>query len=144
VTDRGGAALELALGMALLVIPAVLAVVSFAPWLERQAFVRTAAAEAARAAVLADGDPAAAGSAVVADLALGRGLAPGSVRVRMCGGPELSAGSGAGSCVLNRDTFVVVVVVTEVGLVVTPWGSVGGVTVAASHAEPVDAYRSLP
>lgn len=136
--------MELALGIAVLVIPAVLAVVSFAPWLERQAFVRTAAAEAARAAVLAEGDPAAAGSAVVADLAIGRGLSPSAVRVRLCDGPEWPAGTGGGSCVLVRDSFVTVVVTTEVSLMVTPWGSVGGLSVSAEHAEPVDAYRSLP
>ncbi|MFP3914156.1 MAG: hypothetical protein ACLFWM_04725 [Actinomycetota bacterium] len=131
--EEAGASLELALGMALLVIPALIAVLSFSPWLEARAFVRTAAAEGARAAVLADGDPAAAGAALVADMAIGRGWD--GVEVEMCGG---------GGCVLERGGFVTARVTVEVPLVSTPWGDVGGLTVEATHAEPVDFYRSLP
>lgn len=135
MTDRGAAALELALGVAVLVVPAVIVVASFSGWLEMRAFSVAAAAEGARAAVLATGDPAASGRAVVADLAAGRGIDPDRVGVEMCGG---------GECVLARGGFVNAVVSVEVPLVRTPWGDVGGVTVVASHSEPVDAYRSLP
>ncbi|MGH8912309.1 MAG: hypothetical protein ACRDVD_07340 [Acidimicrobiia bacterium] len=142
--EEGSASLELALGMAMLVIPAVVMVASFSIWLEARAFVRAGAAEGARAAVLAEGDPAAAGTAVVADMATGRGFPPDEVTVSMCGGPSLAAGSGSGSCILDRGVLVTASVSVEVPLVETPWGEVGGVKVAASHAEPVDAYRSLP
>lgn len=131
--DAGNASLELALGMGMLVIPAVVAVLSFSPWLEARAFVRSAAAEGARAAVLAEGDPVAAGAALVSDMAVGRGYD--DVTVEMCGG---------GPCSLERGGYVTVRVATHVALVSTPWGEVGGVTVEAVHAEPVDAYRSLP
>jgi hypothetical protein len=144
VRERGAASLELALGAGLLVIPALLVVVSFGPWLEGGAFARAAAAEAARSAVLAQGDPAAAGSAVVAGMATGRGIDPGSVTVSMCGGPSVPAGNGLGSCVLIRGALVTASVSVSVPLISTPWGPVGGLTVTASHAEPVDAYRSLP
>jgi hypothetical protein len=91
VTERGSASLELALGVAVLVVPAVVAVVSFAPWLEARAFVRAAAAEAARAAVLAPTDPGAAGARAVSDMAAGRDM--GGVSVTMCGG---------GVCLIER------------------------------------------
>jgi hypothetical protein len=133
VTERGSASLELALGVAVLVVPAVVAVVSFAPWLEARAFVRAAAAEAARAAVLAPTDPGAAGARAVSDMAAGRDM--GGVSVTMCGG---------GVCLIERGETVAATVTVEIPLVATPWGSVGGITVEASHSEPVDLYRSLP
>lgn len=133
MNERGTAALELALGMAVLVIPAVVAVLSFSPWLEARAFVRAAAAEGARAAVLAIGDPSTAGAALIADLAAGRGFEP--VVIDMCDG---------GPCFLDRGGFVTARVAIVVPLVSTPWGEVGGITVEGFHAEPVDAYRSLP
>lgn len=133
MSQRGSAALELALGMGFLVIPALVAVLSFSPWLEARAFVRTAAAESARAAVLAAGDPTSAGEALVADLAAGRGFE--GVGVEMCGGA---------SCVLERNGFVTARVSLEVPVISTPWGDVGGIEVEGFHAEPVDAYRSLP
>lgn len=131
--QRGSASLELALGMGLLVIPAVIAVLSFAPWLEARAFVRAAAAEGARAAVLAAAEPSAVGTAVIAEMAAGRGYE--AVSIQMCGGSP---------CVLVRGAYVTAAVMVDVPLVATPWGDVGGVTVRGSHAEPVDAYRSLP
>lgn len=134
MTDRGHASLELALGFAVLVVPAVVMVASFAGWLEARSFAVAASAEAARAAVLAVGDPASAGREVVRDLAVGRGITE-EVGVTMCGG---------GECVLVRGGFVTAAVTVEVPLVRTPWGEVGGVTVTSEHAEPVDAYRSLP
>lgn len=125
--------MELALGIALMVIPALIAVLSFAPWLEARAFVRAAAAEGARAAVLASADPSAAGAEVIADMAAVRGYE--AVVIEMCGGSQ---------CVLVRGAYVTAAVSVEVPLVATPWGDVGGLTVEGAHAEPVDAYRSLP
>lgn len=133
MSQRGSAALELALGMGFMVIPALVVVLSFSPWLEARAFVRTAAAEGARAAVLAAGDPTSAGVALVADLAAGRGFE--AVEVEMCGGAP---------CVLERGTFVTAHVSLQVPVISTPWGDVGGIEVEGFHAEPVDAYRSLP
>lgn len=132
MSERGTASLELALGIALLVLPAVVVVASFGPWMEARAFVRSAAAEAARAAVLAPTDHAAAGRAMVEEMAIGRGL---SAETVMCGG---------GECRLERGSVLTAEVAVQVPLWRTPWGDVGGVEVRASHAEPVDAYRSLP
>src|SRR5690606_41653463 len=56
VTQKGAAPLEVALGMGLLVLPALIVVLAFSPWLEARTFVRAAAAEAASAAALARAD----------------------------------------------------------------------------------------
>lgn len=125
--------MELALGVALLVVPAVVAVISFAPWLEARSYVRAAAAEAARAAVLTSGDPTAAGVAAAVAMAAGHDLE--DVEVIMCGGSR---------CALERGGTVAATVRVEVPLVHTPWGPVGGIGVEATHREPVDQYRSLP
>lgn len=135
MTERGTASLELALGIAVLIVPAVVVVVSFSQWLEARLFVAAAAAEGARGAVLAEVDPSSAAGAIVAELAEGHGLDSAAVRVVMCGGA---------TCEIERGAFVVVTVATEVPVVRTPWGEIGGLTVAATHSEPVDAYRSLP
>ncbi|MFO7293041.1 MAG: hypothetical protein FWJ92_04245 [Actinomycetes bacterium] len=132
MTQRGSAAIELALGIGLLVLPAVIVVLAFSPWLEARAFVRTAAAEAARAAVLADGVPAGTGEAVVAPMARARGY---DASVVMCGGNQ---------CSLDRGAYITAEVTVHVPLIDTPWGGIGGLAVTAFHAEPVDVYRSLP
>lgn len=135
MSEQGSAALELALGIGGLVIPAVIAVLSFAPWLEARAFVRSASAEAARAAVLAAEDPASVAAEVVAGMASARGYSADAIDLSLCGGEE---------CRLERGGVVTVRVAIEIPLVSTPWGGVGGLAVAGFHAEPVDAYRSLP
>lgn len=132
MNEKGSAPLELAMGIGLLVIPALIAVLSFAPWLEARAFVRAAAAEGARTAVLAGGDPTSAGIALVTDLASNRGY---DADIEMCGGA---------ACILERDSYVTARVTVDVPLIATPWGDVGGVAVEGFHAEPVDLYRSLP
>lgn len=144
MSERGTASLELALGVAVLVVPALVAVVSFGPWLEARAFARAAAAEGARVAVLASVEPAVEGAAVVGEMARQRGFDNGDVRVGMCGAPPALTGSSGGTCALVRGGEVVVTVIVEVPLISTPWGDVGGVEIHATHAESVDAYRSLP
>lgn len=120
--------------MGLLVIPALIAVMSFAPWLEYRAFAGAAAAEAARAAVLAEADPTAAGIGAVTDMATGRDVGLDRVSVSMCGG----------TCALARGGIVTAAVTVEVPMVETPWGGLGSLSITRTHAEPVDAYRSLP
>jgi hypothetical protein len=51
---------------------------------------------------------------------------------------------GGAACVLERGRYVSASVSVAIPLVSTPWGEVGGLTVEASHTEPVDLYRSLP
>lgn len=125
--------MELALGVAVLIVPAVLAVASFGPWLEAREFARAAAAEGARAGVLADVDPAARSIAVVREMATARGIAPTDLVVTVCG-----------TCELTRGDHWPVTVEVAVPMLSTPWGDVGGITVTSSHSEPVDLYRSLP
>ncbi len=136
--------MELALGVGLLLVPAVLLVMSFGPWLERRSFVRLASAEAARAVVLSGGDGEAA-LGVVAALAVGYGIDPDDVTVGLCGDPvglAEAAGRGCGRPV--RGGTVDVVVGVRVPLVATPFGGVGGVEIEHRHTEVIDLYRSLP
>jgi len=132
-TQRGSAPLELALGLGLLVLPAIVLVLSFGPWLEARTFVRTAAAEAARAVILRGGIVQSSDLGFVEEMAESRGLS--LLDIELC---------GADACAIVRGGYVTARVVVEVPLVDTPWGSVGGVSVGASHTEPVDLYRSLP
>jgi len=137
--DRGHAAIELALAVGVLLLPAALAVLSFGPWSERRVTAETIAAEAARAVVLELNH--AAGAEVVAAAADSAGLDTSSVRVGWCGAAPSTV--AAGSCPLTRGSAVSVSVEVWTPLVDTPWGPVGGLWVTASHTEPIDLYRSL-
>lgn len=143
--QRGSVPVELALATGLLLIPIALIALSFGPWLERRSFVRAAAYEAARLEVVSNGDEAAV-TALVAAMAHGNGLAPAEVGLSLCGGPATAAGASLrSSCLpLVRGGLVTVEVQTRVPLVRTPFGDVGGITVAARGLESVDLYRSLP
>lgn len=132
MSQRGSAPLELALGLGMLVIPAALLVLSFGPWLEARTFVRAAAAEGARAIILADGSSGA-GVGLIGEMAEARGLE--LAEIELCGDE---------SCPIDRGGYVTVRVAVDVPLIDTPWGTVGGLTVEATHAEPVDLYVSLP
>ena len=54
--QRGTAAIELVVGVALLMVPMAMIVLSFAPLLEARTFVRLASAELARTVAITDGD----------------------------------------------------------------------------------------
>lgn len=140
--DRGHAAVELSLTVALLLIPVALAVLAFGPWAERRVFARAAAAEASRAAVV--GLSVAVGNAVLSDMAADQGLAGDEMRVSWCGAESVELGAAAGVCDFTRGALVEIEVQVLVPLIATPWGSVGGIWSSASHGEPVDLYRSLP
>lgn len=137
--DRGHAAVELALAVGVLLLPAAIAVLSFGPWSERRVAAETLAAEAARAAVLElslEG-----GEAVMVEQAEALDLDPDSVRLGWCGAEPAS--QAAGSCPLTRGTVVNASIEVWTPLVATPWGAVGGLWVSADHTEPIDLYRSL-
>ena len=135
--ERGLVPVEVAAGVGLLLLPAALLVLSFAPWLQTRIMVRAAAAEAARSVVLAEpagsGEPSA--RRLVEQMATNAGLAAEAVEVWFC--------EGTCSPVERGDT-VTVRVVAPVALIETPFGSVGGLSVSAVHSESVDLYRSLP
>lgn len=140
--ERGHAAVELALAMGVLLLPAALAVLSFGPWSERRVDAEAVAAEAARAAVLELDQIA--GNLVVASFTGALGIPPDLVRVGWCGSAPGRLSSPAGSCPIVRGGAVSVTVQLWTPLISTPWGGVGGLWVAGRHSEPIDLYRSLP
>jgi len=140
--ERGHAAVEFAMGVAVLMLPIALVVTSFGPWSERRVFAEAAAAETARAAVIAlDQDP---GADVLSRAAAGFGLDQELVRLGWCGAAPGPLPGGAGNCVMSRGSTVSVEVRVWTPLFDTPWGVVGGLWVVAEHVEPVDLYRSFP
>ena len=138
-TESGHAAVELALAVGLLLIPAALVVLGFGPWSERTVLAEAAAAEAARTAVLELS--VSTGTTVADQMAENYGLPPDSLRIGWCGATPTV--DGAGACPFGRGTSVIAVVDVWVPLVVTPWGSIGGLWVTRSHTESIDLYRSL-
>jgi len=141
VSDRGHAAVEFGLAVGLLLLPVALAVLSFGPWSERRVLVEAAAAEAARAAVISlDLDD---GGQVVSAIARDQGIDPDQVRLGWCGATPAPVQPGLSGCVLARGAQVEATVQFWAPLVSTPWGSVAGLWVTGSHAEPIDLYRSL-
>ena len=137
--ERGHAGVELALAVAVLMIPAAIAVLGFGPWSERSVLAGAAAAEAARAAVI--GLSIATGDEVAADMSLNYGLEPTEIRLGWCGAVPVTG--GAGTCPMSRGSTVEVTVSVWVPLVTTQWGEIGGVWISRSHAESIDLYRSL-
>ena len=145
MTQRGSAPVELVAGIALLLLPAALVALSLAPTLERATLTRLAAAEAARAVALADGDPAA-GLEILVGLLARNGVPSGDASVAFCGAaPAPVSAGGAGDCrPLQRGGWVEATVRMRVPGVETPWWVLPAATVSATHREPVDFYRSLP
>ena len=142
--ERGSAPIELALGVAVILLPAALMVLSFGPWLESRAFVRTAAAAVSRQVVVHGSEEGLAES--LRTMAKNAGIDPEVVTVAMCGGVPAPVGAGLTStCMpLARGGVVTVTVATQVPVVSGPWGAVGGLAVSAEHSEFVDLYRALP
>lgn len=137
--ESGHAAIELALAVGLLLIPAAVVVLGFGPWSERTVLAEAVAAEAGRAAVIELSVPS--GIAVAAQMAGNYGLPPDSLKIGFCG--AVPTVGGAGECPMSRGATVVTVVEVWVPLVETPWGSIGGLWVTRSHTENIDPYRSL-
>jgi len=140
--DRGHAAVELAMAVAVLMLPVALVVAAFGPWSERRVLAEATAAEAARIVAI-DMDPAA-GALVVSRMTGEHGLGEGQVRLGWCGAIPSSLSTPAGACPLERGGIVTSTVQVWAPLVITPWGPVGGLWVTADHSEPIDLYRSFP
>jgi hypothetical protein len=132
---------ELALGVALLLLPVALGVLAFGPWIERRVVAEAAAAEAARTAVVSL--DLSRGGQVVSDIGSNHHFSPDTVRLGWCGSEPGPAAESVSGCSLARGSQVVAEVRIWTPLVATPWGSIGGVWVIASHAETIDAYRSF-
>ncbi|HUG09082.1 MAG TPA: hypothetical protein VMP13_09350 [Acidimicrobiia bacterium] len=139
MSDRGHAAVELALAVGVLLLPVALAVIGFAPWSERRVEAEAVAAEAARTAVLELSHDAGVSTAMANATAYG--IPPHLVRIGWCGAEP--APTPAGSCSFQRGAVVSVTVQLWTPLVATPWGAIGGLWVTGEHSEPIDLYRSL-
>ena len=139
MTDRGHAAIELALAVGVLLLPVAVVVAGFGPWSEARVEAEAVAAEAARSAVLGLNHEA--GLDTVATAASSMGVDRELVRVGWCGAEPTV--EGAGSCLFQRGSVVTATVEVWVPVVSTPWGAVGGLWVSGEHSEPIDLYRSL-
>lgn len=146
-SDAGTAAIELVVGVALIMVPMAMIVLSFAPLLEARTFIRLASAELARTVAVTDGDENLAFSSV-RDMASNNNIDPSAVSVSLCGGSEAQlSDSPASTClnplgVLERGTYVTVFMRVTVDVVPL---FTDGITIATGyeHAELVDQYRSI-
>ena len=132
--ERGATPIEFALGILTIVLPLALVVLLVAPVFEARNFVRRAAAEGARAGVLAVADPLVAASEAISSLADGTDVATSDVSVLFCDGNPCSFARGA-------------VFVVEVSMPVHQVSEllpIGEIRVRARHSEQVDLYRSRP
>lgn len=146
-SEAGTAAIELVVGVALIMVPMAMIVLSFAPLLEARTFIRLASAELARTVAVTDGDETLAFSSV-RDMASNNNIDPGAVRVSLCGGSEgRLSDAPASTClspvgVLERGTYVTVFMSVTVDVVPL---FIDGFTLTTGyeHAELVDQYRSI-
>ena len=146
--DRGATAIELALGILVILIPMTLLALSFGPTLERRAFVRSASAETARYIVLSEGDEVGALDRL-REMALNNGVRPAEVSVSLCGGamsrlPEPVASSCVEADRIGRGAVVVVRLEVDVPVIPGPRVDNAIVRVGYEHAEVADLYRSIP
>lgn len=139
--DRGHAAVELAIAVAVMLIPVAILVTGFGPWSEARVLAESGAAEAARAAVI-DLDLRS-GNAIVAAAAANAGVNSDWVRLGWCGSDTGPLAAPVGACQLVRGGAVAARVQIWTPLIRTPWGPIGGVWVTGEHSEPIDLYRSF-
>ena len=136
--EQGTAAIELALGILVLVIPIAVLVLSFGPTLERRVLARSLATETARVVALAEGDVSVRERDRLLNMVRGSGIAPGSVRVGVCGSRPRPVSEVVG-CMLQGQAEVSVIV----EVVVQPQMLPGGPEIVSyRHTEPLDPYRS--
>jgi hypothetical protein len=132
--ESGFVATEFAFGVAVLVLPVALLVLTFPRWSERQVTARVIAREAARRSAR-DGVCDRAGAASLgATMARNLGVTPGDVRVDLActDGARLAPGSDV----------EVLVTVAMPAVQVPGIGPVGAWSWTARHREPVDRYAS--
>jgi hypothetical protein len=134
--ESGFVALELALGISLLVLPVALLVIALPGWSERQSTARTIAREVARDAARSSTCDLDGAQRLAATMAENLGLRPEDVQVRLdcVAGDALDAGTD-----LSADVTVSMPAV-QIPLV----GAVGAWDWTARHREPVDRYGSAP
>ena len=141
--DRGFASVEWLVGIAFVVLPAVIAVTSVAGWSDRALTAHTIADEAARAAVLASADSAVRTDAerIAALIARDRGLEI----ARSCpADAKRCVAVDVRGRLVRGGTITVVVEMPMPGLQVPFAGSIGGFHARVTVSERVDDHRSIP
>jgi hypothetical protein len=133
-TEAGFVATELVAGVALLVLPVVLLVLTFPRWSERQTTARAIAREVARRSVRDGVCDRSAADELAATMARNLGLAPRNVRV------DLACADGTG-LVPGGDVEARVTVAMP-AVEVPGVGALGAWSWTASHREPVDRYAA--
>ena len=132
--ESGFVATEFAFGVAVLVLPVALLVLTFPRWSERQVTARVIGREVARRAAR-DGDCDLGGARVLgATMARNLGVAPDDVTV------TLSCADGAG--LASGGVVEATVSITMPAVQVPGLGAVGAWSWTARHREPVDRYAS--
>lgn len=132
--ESGFVATEFAFGVAVLVVPVALLVLTFPRWSERQATARVIGREVARRAVRDGACDRGAAGALAATMARNLGVPPADVSV------ELACVDGAG---LAPGTDVDAIVTITMPAVQMPGvGAVGAWSWTVRHREPVDRYVS--
>jgi hypothetical protein len=132
--ESGFVATEFAFGVAVLVLPVALLVLTFPRWSERQVTARVVAREVARRAARDGLCDAGAARAVGATMARNLGVAPRDV------GVELACADGAG--LAPGSDVEARVTITMPAVQVPGVGAVGAWSWTARHREPVDRYVS--
>lgn len=133
-SERGSSPIELVLGLMVIVVPVAIVVLLVAPIFEARNFARRAAAEAARAGVIAVEDPLGSATNSVAATAAGLGISAESVSIEFC---------DASPCSWERGANFVVKVSVQVDEV-SDLLPIGTMTISATHSEQIDLYRSRP
>jgi hypothetical protein len=133
-SEAGFVATELAAGVALLVLPVALLVLTFPRWSERQTTARAIAREVARRSARDGVCDRGAASDLAVTMARNLGVAPRDVRV------DLTCADGTG---LAPGSDVEARVTVAMPAVQVPGlGAVGAWSWTASHREPVDRYAA--
>lgn len=148
-SDDGHVAIELTLGLGLLVLPMALLALSLPTWVQRQAIATAAAQEAARSVVVSGSAEQGRDAAlrIVAEAARNNGLAPADLAVCFVShDATVSAPEGCGSIALERGTAVTAHIRVHLPALSLPGSdaSLGGVVRTVSHTELVDRYRGRP
>jgi hypothetical protein len=131
--EAGFVSLELVLGLALLVAPLALIVLTLPTWLARQNLARLAAQQAARSGVIAAS--ADQGAAAARTVAADGGLDPAR---------DLTVAWEPGSSFARGGLVTVRVTVQTPAIAIPFLGPVGSFPLTASFSERVDLYRSGP
>ena len=123
--------LELVLGLAVLVLPVSLMVLTVPTWFARQNLARLAAQQAARTAAVTESEPQ--GASVAREIAANNGLDPAT---QMTVAFDPASSYAPGGVVIARVTVAMPVTVIP-GI-----GSLGAFLWTATYREAVDRYRS--